>query len=75
MLPYKWGGMPKRKTITIAHITDCPTITVHAGKHYKALIETEQYPWCRAKTEQYTWCRAETEQYPWCRAKTEQYWW
>ena len=25
---------------TIAHITDCPTITVHAGKHYQALIDS-----------------------------------
>ena len=24
---------------TIAHITDCPTITVHAGKCYKTLID------------------------------------
>ena len=40
MLPYKWGGLPKRKTITIAHITDCPTITVHTGKCYKALIDS-----------------------------------
>ena len=40
MLPHKWGGLPKRKTITIAHITDCPTITVHAGKCYKALIDS-----------------------------------
>ena len=40
MLPYEWGGLPKRKTITIAHITDCPTITVHAGKCYKALIDS-----------------------------------
>ena len=24
----------------MAHITDCPTITVHAGKHYKALIDS-----------------------------------
>ena len=27
-------------TVTIAHITDCPTITVHAGKCYKALIDS-----------------------------------
>ena len=26
--------------ITIAHITDCPTLTVHAGKHYQALIDS-----------------------------------
>ena len=29
------------ETITVAHIMDCPTITVHAGKHYKALINQE----------------------------------
>ena len=40
MLPHKWEGLPKRKTITISHITDCPTITVHAGKCYKALIDS-----------------------------------
>ena len=28
-------------TVTIAHITDCPTRTVHAGKCYKALIDSE----------------------------------
>ena len=27
-------------TVTVAHITDCPTITVHTGKHYKALIDS-----------------------------------
>ena len=32
--------MPKGKTITIAHITDCPTTTVHAGKCYKGLIDS-----------------------------------
>ena len=26
--------------VTIAHITNCPTITVHAGKCYKALIDS-----------------------------------
>ena len=39
-LPHEWGGLPKRKTITVAHITDCPTITVHEGKCYKALIHS-----------------------------------
>ena len=28
------------ETITVAHIMDCPTITVHAGKCYKALIDS-----------------------------------
>ena len=32
--------MPRRNIITVAHITDCPTITVHAGKCYKALIDS-----------------------------------
>ena len=27
-------------TITVAYITDCPTITVHAAKCYKALINS-----------------------------------
>ena len=40
MLPQEWGVLPKRKTITIVHITDCPTITVHMGKCYKALIDS-----------------------------------
>ena len=34
------GGLPKKDIITIAHITDCPTITVHAGKCYRALIDS-----------------------------------
>ena len=29
---------PNKDSVTIAHITDCPTIIVHTGKHYKALI-------------------------------------
>ena len=37
---HKWGGLPKKDTVTVAHITDCPTITVHAGKCYKALIDS-----------------------------------
>ena len=32
---HKWGGPPTAKIIT-----DCPTITVHAGKCYKALIDS-----------------------------------
>ena len=35
-----WGGLPHKDTVTIAHITDCPTIIVHAGKCYKALIDS-----------------------------------
>ena len=33
------GGPTRKDTITVAYITDCPTITVHAGKCYKALID------------------------------------
>ena len=33
-------GLPNNETITIAHITDCPTVIVHAGKHYQALIDS-----------------------------------
>ena len=40
MLSHEWGGLPKKDIITIAHITDCPTITVHAWKCYKALIDS-----------------------------------
>ena len=28
------------ETITVTCIMDCPMITVHAGKHYKALIDS-----------------------------------
>ena len=34
------AGLPNKDTIAIAHITNCPTITVHAGKCYKALIDS-----------------------------------
>ena len=37
---YSWRGLPSEDIITIAHITDCPTVTVHAGKHYQALIDS-----------------------------------
>ena len=37
---HKWGELPKKDTVTAAHITDCPTITVHSGKCYKALIDS-----------------------------------
>ena len=33
-------GLPNENIITIAHITDCPTVTVHAGKCYQALINS-----------------------------------
>ena len=38
---HSWRGLPSVDIITIAHITDCPTVTVHAGKHYQALITHE----------------------------------
>ena len=34
------GRAAQKDTVTAAHITDCPTITVHTGKHYKALIDS-----------------------------------
>ena len=34
------GGPNMQETVTMAHIMDCPMITVHAGKHYKALIDS-----------------------------------
>ena len=40
MSPHEWGELPKKDIITIAHITDCPTIKVHAGKHYKELKDS-----------------------------------
>ena len=33
------GGPPIEKTVTVAQIMYCPTITVHAAKCYKALID------------------------------------
>ena len=33
-------GLPIDDIITIAHITDCPTVTVHAGRCYQALIDS-----------------------------------
>ena len=33
-------GLPSDNVITLAHITDCPTVTVHAGKCYQALIDS-----------------------------------
>ena len=33
------GGPDIEEKITVACIVDCPTITVHAGKCYKALID------------------------------------
>ena len=36
----EWEGPPVEETTTVVHIMDCPTITVHAGKWYKALIDS-----------------------------------
>ena len=33
-------GLPSDDIITIAHITDFPTVTVHVGKCYQALIDS-----------------------------------
>ena len=35
-----WRGLPNEDIITIAHIMDCSTVTVHAGKHYQVLIDS-----------------------------------
>ena len=37
---HSWRGLPSEDIITIAHITDCPTVTVHAEKCYQALIDS-----------------------------------
>ena len=39
MHPIIWGPNTQ-ETFTVAGIMDCPTITVHTGKHYKALINS-----------------------------------
>ena len=36
---HEQGGSPMQESVTVAWIVDCPTITVHAGKHYKVLID------------------------------------
>ena len=36
--PHAQRGLPYKDTITIAHITDCPTVTIHAGRNYQALL-------------------------------------
>ena len=38
--PHEQGGLPVEESITVACIVDCPVITVHAGKSYKALINS-----------------------------------
>ena len=37
---HEQGGLNTEETVTVACIMDCPTITVHAGKCYKALIDS-----------------------------------
>ena len=34
------GGLPTHDQVTVALIMDCPTIIIHAGKHYKDLINS-----------------------------------
>ena len=38
---HEQGGPPSNKQVTVALITGCLTITLHAGKCYKALIDLE----------------------------------
>ena len=37
---HEWGGPPAEETVAVVHIMNCPTITVHARKWYKALIDS-----------------------------------
>ena len=37
---HSWRGLPNEDIITIAHITDCNTVIVYAGKHYQVLIDS-----------------------------------
>ena len=37
---HSWRGLPNEDIITITHITDCPTVTIHAGKCFQALIDS-----------------------------------
>ena len=38
--PHEQGGSSSNQNMTIALTTDCSTVTVHAGKCYKALIDS-----------------------------------
>ena len=38
--PHEQAGLSSNKHVTIGLITDCPTITVHTGKHYIALTDS-----------------------------------
>ena len=37
---HEQGGLNTKEVVTVAHIMDCPTFTVHSGKYYKALIDS-----------------------------------
>ena len=37
---YEQGGLPTHDQVTLTLIMDCPTITIHAGKCYKALVDS-----------------------------------
>ena len=37
---HEQGGLPTHNQVTVALIMDRPTITIHAGRHYKALIDS-----------------------------------
>ena len=37
---HEQGGLNTKERVTVAHIMDYPTITVHAGKCYKVLIDS-----------------------------------
>ena len=39
-MSHEQGGPTTKETVTVACIMDCPTIKVHAGKCYKALIDS-----------------------------------
>ena len=40
VVPHEQGGLTTQNPVSVALIMDCPTITVHAGKCYKALINS-----------------------------------
>ena len=37
---HEQGGLPTHDQVTVALIMDCPTIIIHAGRSYKALIDS-----------------------------------
>ena len=36
----EWGWQTKPQQFTIGLMSDCPTVTAHAGKHFKVLIDS-----------------------------------